>query len=169
MFSIILCCLTEAPGNGEGRPIFSFKVLLHSRKPKQPTSPEDGKKESSSLFFPKKNDCLTRNNCYPRGVAINTSWPIIFHPLATWKPDMHKQSHVPGGLRIQKRKSSAFCTLLTGFFFPLITIKDAKATPFRKKPSGLAWTSSRRELSDACSATDLSESGQSHAVEIQVI
>lgn len=114
MFSSILCCLTEAPGNGEDRSIFSFKVLLHSRKPKQPTSPEDGKKEPSSLFFPKKNDCLIRNNCYPRWVAINTSWPIIFHPLATWKPDMHKQSHVPGGLRIQKRKSSAFCKLLTG-------------------------------------------------------
>lgn len=140
MFSIILCCLSEAPGNREGRPILSFKVLLHSRKPKQPTSPEDGEKESSSLFFPKKDDCLIRNNCYPRGAAINTSWPIIFHPLATWKPDMHKQSHVPGGLRIQKRKSSAFCKLLTGFFFSWSRSKMQKpllSDGFRK-PSGLA-------------------------------
>lgn len=30
---------------------------------------------------------------------------------------MHKQSHVLGGVRIQKRNSSAFCKLLTGFFF----------------------------------------------------
>jgi hypothetical protein len=48
MFSVILCCLAKAPRNGEGRPIFSFKILLHGRKPKQPTFPEDGKKV---LFF----------------------------------------------------------------------------------------------------------------------
>jgi hypothetical protein len=37
VFSFILCCLAEAPGNGEALPIFSFKVPLHGREPKQPT------------------------------------------------------------------------------------------------------------------------------------
>lgn len=170
-FSIILCCLSEAPGNREGRPILSFKVLLHSRKPKQPTSPEDGEKESSSLFFPKKDDCLIRNNCYPRGVAINTSWPIIFHPLATWKPDMHKQSHVPGGLRIQKRKSSAFCKLLTGFFFPDHDQRCRSHSFQMVSGNHQGWHRQAQEGSYLMAVLPLTSLNQDnpHAVEIQVI
>lgn len=37
MSSFILYRLAEAPGNGEGLPSFSFKILIHARKPKQPT------------------------------------------------------------------------------------------------------------------------------------
>lgn len=38
MCAFVLYRLAEAPGNGEGLPSFSFQILLHGRKPKQPTS-----------------------------------------------------------------------------------------------------------------------------------